>query len=137
PGTAHFDSNQTELVSSSAAADAGAAAIDIDGGASALERSLFPGAESRVLRSVFSDCEVAVLDVRRPCTKSRRRSQTLRIRAKSAVGLRRDDLDHTSIQGLAGQRVAGQIGVNGQGPQAIGADVAAAAFGHFLVHVKH
>jgi hypothetical protein len=129
-----------KLVTRSAGADAGAAANQVDGVATILQLGLFSRAESGILRTGFSDGEVAVLDVSRPRPHCRGRNEIARagrIRAGSALSLARDDLDHASVENRAVGRVAGQIAVDREGPQTIGRDQAAAAFRHFFVGIEH
>ena len=107
--------------------------------ATILQLGLFGGAESGILRTGFSDGEVAVLDVSRPRPDCRGRNEIARaggIRAGCALGLARDDLDHASVEKRTVRWVAGQVAVNRQGPKTIGCDQAAAAFRHFFVRIE-
>src|ERR1700722_97717 len=90
-----------ELVSSSATANTGSAAYDLDSVAFGFESGNFAGAESRILRCSLSFREARVLNMSRPRPEG---GDGIQIRGGWAGSDRkrgRDEFDHSGVQSAA------------------------------------
>src|ERR1700722_5966781 len=125
------------LVSRPAAANALAAAVNVNGLALTVKASYFGGAESGVGSGRLGHSETVVFDVGNESSDCRHRGKARGKRARSADRCGRYDLDHSCVESYSRQRIARQVRVHRQSTQTVRTEEAAAALAHFLIGIEH